>query len=328
MLGGCLPSSCARSDNYSLLPADSLSRQIAASVDPGTLEHIETIDLSDALSMPQTLAVDARTGDVYVAAPRRNRVAHVVKSTNEIRTVEGDFESPYLAGFRGDTLGVFNAFAGRMMLMADGEVLRTIDFDMDRSTSDRMAVLGDRRIFVKDVSESSGATIFVFDDGGRLIEEVPMDGPYWRHSGSLRILDGDVFSISGYRPVLYVLREGRIDTLALVGFDSPMLSRSRRFLEEGNFQPPLLSSSAVVVDDRLFAINLRPGWIQIDTYGRDGRLTDVWIEADPQPNRRFYPVDIDAVPLDDGAIDLYVLVQQPAARISRYRIPPPSVARN
>ncbi len=328
MLGGCLPSSCARSDNYSLLPADSLSRQIAASVEPETLEHIETIDLSDALTMPQTLAVDARTGDIYVAAPRRNRVAHVVRSTNEVRTVEGDFESPYLAGFRGDTLGVFNAFAGRMMLMVDGEVLRAVDLDIGRSMSDRTAVLVDRRIFVKDVSESSGATIFAFDDGGRLVEEIPMDGPYWRHSGSLRTWDGDVFSISGYRPVLDVLRDGRIDSLALVGFDSPMLSRSRRFLEEGDFQPPLLSSSAVVVDDRLFAINLRPGWIQIDTYGRDGRLTDVWIEADPQPNRRFYPVDIDAVETGDGAIDLYVLVQQPAARVSRYRVPPPAGARN
>ena len=328
VLGGCLPSSCARTDNYSLLPADSLSRQVAISVEPGTLEHIATVDLSDALSLPRTLAVHPAGGDMYVASPRHNVVVRVMHATGEIQSIAGEFRSPYLAGFRGDTLGVLSATGDALMMVADGREARTIPLEYEQGDGIRTAVLGDRLIYVKDVSESSGGVVLVFDDAGELVERIAMAGPHWRHSGSLRMWEGDVLSLSGYRPVVDVLRDGRVDTLALVGFDSPMLPRSRRFVEGGNFQPPLLSSSAAVVGDRLFAINMRPGWIQIDAYGRDGMLRDIWLEADPQPGRRFYPVDIDAVASGDGSIDLYVLVQQPSPQVVRYRIPAPAVERN
>src|SRR5690625_7602919 len=87
--------------------------------------------------MPPALAAGPPTRDLFGAPPPRNRVAHVVRSTNEVRTVEGDFESPYLAGFRGDNLGDFNAFAGSMMLMVDCEVFREFDIDIGRRLGDR-----------------------------------------------------------------------------------------------------------------------------------------------------------------------------------------------
>ena len=81
-------------------------------------------------------------------------------------------------------------------------------------------------------------------------------------------------------PLLYptaagplLVRPGAVpDTLALVGFDSPQMVRSHRFLLGEVDQPPLLTSSAAVAGGRLFALNLRGDHVRVDVYGLDGRL--------------------------------------------------------
>ena len=76
-------------------------------------------------------------------------------------------------------------------------------------------------------------------------------------------------SLSGFRPVVNLLprdfRDGTTpDSLALVGFGSPMLERRYAFGQGDATEAPLLTPAAAPVGDTLFVLNLRPGWVQID----------------------------------------------------------------
>lgn len=119
-----------------------------------------------------------------------------------------------------------------------------------------------------------------------------------------------------------------LDSLTLRGFDSPMLSRTRLFTLDELTQPPLLSSSAVAVGERLFVLNMRPGWLRVDVYDRSGELQYILTQPDPQFNTDYFPTDL-AVRIaikGDGAnasgsgtvYELAVSVYKPEPRIDRF----------
>ena len=101
------------------------------------------------------------------------------------------------------------------------------------------------------------------------------------------------------------------DTLALVGFSSPQLPRSAQFERGEVDEPPLLTSSASAVGDRLFVLNLRTDHVRIDVYGRDGRLERVLSTRPVQGPETAFMLDLAARPGPDGSIDLAVLFTRP-----------------
>ena len=140
----------------------------------------------------------------------------------------------------------------------------------------------------------------------------------------LRAWGDTVLSLRGYRPVIDVVTpEGRLDSMSLVGFDSPMLARSRMFLQGVLDRPPLLSSSAATCRDFLFVLNMRPGWLRMDVYDRRGILNHVLTEPDPVFDQSFFSTDVAVECSTPGAYQLAVTIAQPQPRIDLYRWEPP-----
>lgn len=322
VFSGCLPHACSRSDSRALLPSDSLSRAIAVDVPETPLAFLGQTDLEPVLEHPRTLLYSPSHEGVFIADTRTDRLAFI-GADGELREmdVELDSEHPYLSGLRGDTLAVLHPTALRIDFLTDAGRARSVAVDAERSESAlSYAVVGDGAIYLKIVKEDDESRILRVNEDGRVTAEHPLPGPHWRHAGLLRLWGDTLVSLSGYRPVIdIVTAAGVVDTLALHGFDSPMLSRSRQFMMGDVADPPLLTSSAAISGDRLFVLNLRAGWIQIDVYDRAGRLQHILVEPDPQPGRRFYPVDLAVSPADAGLFDLYVLLVQPAARLLHFR---------
>ena len=107
--------------------------------------------------------------------------------------------------------------------------------------------------------------------------------------------------------------------MALLGFDSPMLRRTFAFRQGDARQAPLLSSSAAPAGDRLFVLNMRPGWLRLDVYDRAGRLQHVLVEADPAYNKQFYAIDLAVRMLDGGGYQIAIAVVEPVPEIRLYR---------
>jgi len=112
--------------------------------------------------------------------------------------------------------------------------------------------------------------------------------------------------------------ETQPDSLSLVGFDSPMLDRSRAYAQGDVDKPPLLTASAAPVGDTLFVLNLRPGWVQIDAYDRQGRLLRRLVERHDAGNSDFYPVDLDAR-RTNGGYAFAVAVRSPDPQVEVFR---------
>lgn len=270
-----------------LFPADSLSRRIAEATPIDTLVLVRHID--------STGADEALVGSVQFESDGRLWAADVVNnrltvfdplSGRLLRTVDdSSFAYPYLAGARGDTLGVLNAGNATFDLLADGRVIdsRPLPATPSGDALSFFALLTPRGLFFKHNPDPGAATIVRLDAEGRAAgPEVVLPGPPWRHRGILRMWGDTLLSLSGYRPVVDRLApDGGVDSLALVGFDSPMLPQSRLFALGETSEPPTLVTSAAPAGDRLFVLNVRPGWTRIDVYGRDGRLEGVLIEPNP-----------------------------------------------
>lgn len=324
VFSGCLPHSCSRSDSRALLPSDSLSRAIAAEVPEESLELIRDIPLDALLEHPRSLVYNGATGRVYVADTRTGRIASVDGGGDVAETMrDANVSVPYLAGVRGDSVAVFDPGLLQLHIMPPDGRGRTLDLDVDAPASAlTYATLDDEVIYVKVVEEDAGGLLIEMDGRGAVVEKHALPGPHWRHAGMLRMWGDTLVSLAGYRPVVDVLLpNGRLDTLQLQGFDSPMLGRSRQFVQGQVSDPPLLTSSAGAAGDYLFVLNLRAGWIQVDAYDRSGRLHRVFVQPDPQPGRRFYPVDIAASEIGDGLYDFFVLLLQPSPRLLHYRTP-------
>ena len=145
-------------------------------------------------------------------------------------------------GARGDTLAVLSRGVPRLDLVAGGRIVRQIPLPEGEQPT---ALVTDRAIYYKLVPEA-GATLARLDSTGRSVERYRLAGPHWRHYGFLRAWGDSVLSLSGYRPVIDVLapEADDPDSLALVGFDSPLLVRSWQFAQGEVAEPPLLTSAA------------------------------------------------------------------------------------
>lgn len=324
LLTGCLPSSCQRTQPTDLFPADSVSREIAGRTAVDTLQHIEQTNGPDdhPLAYPRTVRFGSDR-QIYVSDVERNSVLIFDRQgqfTQEIRREE--FSYPYLAGLRGDTLLVFNPEAGRMDFVLGREVVRRVELPEADQGRDVLhyAAATDRALYYKRVEAGAEGVLLRVDNGGSTVDRHRLTGPYWRHAGLLRPWGDSLLSLSGYRPVVDVLSPGgALDTMALTGFDSPMLARSRAFATGDADQPPLLTASAAPSGGYLFTLNMRPGWLRIDVYDRSGRLQHVLTEDNPAADTDFYPVDLDVQQAPDGAYEIAVVSLKPTPLLALYR---------
>ncbi len=325
-LAGCLPHSCSRTESRALLPADSLSRALAAETPEDTLRHVWTAATPEDTPMkhPRTVFFGP-DGRLYVGDTERNSVlvfgddgAFVEEITDEA------FEYPYLAGWRADTLLVFNPTARRLAFVSGGALRRTLATPDDlppRGALQYMAA-SDSALFFKALGQNFEGYLARLDARGRIAERHALTGPYWRYAGMLRLWGDSLLSLSGFRPVIDVLTpDGRLDTLALTGFDSPMLARSRLFLLGETHEPPLLTSSAAASGASLFVLNMRPGWLRIDVYDHAGRLRRILTQENPSFNQEYYPADL-AVRRVGRAFEIAVVAVKPAPSLDRYRWTP------
>ncbi|MFQ5569713.1 MAG: hypothetical protein ACE5G0_08555 [Rhodothermales bacterium] len=324
-LAGCLPSSCRRTESREISPADSLSRQIAGQMTPDTLRLAWQAAGPDAAPMeyPRTLLFGP-DGHLYVSDAQRHSLYTFTAGGTFVEEQTWDGAAyPYLAGLRGDTLLVFNPDAHRLDFVLAGVSVHRVPTPTDLPDAPFQYVRAtDDAIYFKTVGDNFRGYLARLDNQGAMTARVTLPGPYWRHAGLLRTWDDALLSLSGFRPVIDVLSPdltAPLDTLALVGFDSPMLARSYAFMHGDTYEAPLLSPSAVPVGDRLFVLNLRPGWLRIDVYDRAGRLQHILVQEDPGFNTQFYPMDLAVRAPEAGRYEIAVAMVKPVPEIKLYR---------
>lgn len=329
VLAGCLPYSCRRTVPQGLFPADSLSRRIAIHTPSDTLEQLWSTKGPDnrPLKYPNTL-LRRSDGLFFVSDAARNSIYVFSPQGSFLRSIEApSFSYPFLAGFRGDTLVVLNRGSSTLDFVLDGTIVRTISVPKGPGA---MAVATDEAIYYKTVGDDAwlgddvpGYITRIDASGDTTAPHVTLPGPYWRHRGFLRMWGDTLVSLSGYRPVIdMVLPGGELDTLALTGFNSPMLSRSRAFMKDAVDTAPVLTSSAVPADSLLFVLNLRPYQLRIDVYNRRGRLQRIL--QTPQPSSQqapeLFPLDLAAFRDSTGALTFAVVFRQPVPALRLYSI--------
>ncbi len=329
ILSGCLPSSCRREQSRALLPADSLSRALAFSTPEDTLRlhWAHGAEALPGLTFPRTLAFGP-DNHLYASDAQANTILVLDSAGALVQTIEAGFEAPYIAGFIGDTLVVFNPAPARFDFVARGSIVRSVavpGLPADPALLRYGSVWGDGLAF-KGSSESTPPFIVALDRRGAVTGRVTMDEAFWRHAGLLRNTGDTLFSLSFYQPVITRFmrdstRSITREEVPLSGFDSPMLARTRLFLQGEEHEPPLLSPSAAPADTLLFALNMRPGWVQIDAFGTSGKLVRRLVQPQPGLNRNFFPIYL-AARASAGGYDLAVAITQPVPRIVWYRWEP------
>lgn len=326
VLAGCFPSSCRRTETRALFPSDSLSREMAEQTSVDTLRLAWEARTTEAvpLAYPRTVLF-GEDGTVYVGDAERNSLfAFGTDGRYREEIAPEQLDVPYLAGHQGDTLVVFSAGAGRFDFVADGDIVQSADVGADPARQTlQYGAYWKGNLYYKAVGEDAEGYIARLDARGEVAERAVLPGPYWRHAGFLRAWGDSLLSLSGYRPVIDVATEEgdalRLDTLALTGFDSPMLARSRLFTLGEVYDPPLLTASAAAAGDRLFVLNMRPGWLRVDVYNRHGRLQNVLVQENPLIDKNFYPTDIAARRTSGGDYEIAVVVPEPVPRVVLYR---------
>ena len=325
LLAGCLPSSCTRTESQAIAPVDSLSRQMATQMTPDTLRLVRRMagPPEAPLAYPRTVlfgpdgrlfAGDAERNSVYTFAPDGTFLDEITWDGAAI---------PYLAGLRGDTLLVFSPEARRIDFIRRGVSVRHVATPDDLPEGPlQYATATDEAVYVKVTAKNFAGYLARLDAGGRVSARVPLPGSEWRHAGLLRAWGDSLLSLSAFFPIVDVLAPDLatpLDSMALLGFDSPMLRRTFAFRQGEARQAPLLSSSAAPADDWLFVLNLRPGWLRIDVYDRTGRLQHILVEGEPAYDKQFYPIDLAARRSETGGYELAVALLEPVPEIRLYR---------
>lgn len=310
-LAGCTPSGCQRQEPRALFAADSVSKRIAAGVPIDSLvRRFKTRGTGESrLEHPRT--VRFTKDGIVVSDTRRGTLFTFTPDGRLIGESEKLFRYPYLVGAWGDTLAVFDAGAGRLSHMREGRLLWTCMIPADDRKTLRYVAAGPGTTYVKYLPEGSGKRIVRLDGKCRPAGTTPLRGPAWRYAGFLRMLGDTLVSLSGYRPLVdRVLSSGKIDSLQLAGFDSPMLARSRAFILGTIREAPLMSPSAAVHDGRYYVLNARPGWLRVDVYNQNGRLERVLTSTNPEFNRSYYPVDVAVRQGPDGKLLIAIATSQ------------------
>ena len=331
VVSGCLPSSCQRETPHELFPADSLSRGVAEALPADTLALGWQSGGTEAhpLAFPRT-AMFGPEGTLYVSDARRNSLFVFDGATGVLRHEHTNdrLAFPYISGMRGDTLLVFNPEAHHIDFVVEGQPVRQVPTPSGDQIPRRDGLLftaaDSAHLYFKAVGEDFDGYVARLSDDGAIDARAALPQPYWRHAGFLRVWGERLLSLSYYRPVADVLPadwrgDVTADTLAFTGFDSPMLARSRAFVEGEISQPPFLTASAVPVDDRLFVLNLRIGWLQVDVFDRDGQLQHRLLQPRPTIDREFRPVDLAVHRAADGTYRLAIVQTSPEALVRTFR---------
>ncbi len=322
-VSGCLPFSCQPRESNALYPSDSLSRRVAQAspVDTLTLAWVTQGEGGEQLEYPRTLRFGPE-GRIFVSDIEKNQIFEFLPDGILQRTYSSlSYDTPYLAGIQNDTLLVFNPKAGRIDMTVGEESFVYMELPPESTDPDLLNYVAgtSNRIYYKVLGEGFDGYLATLDRNGEVIARTRLTEPFWRYAGMLRLWGSSVVSLSAYRPVVDVLHpEGRLDSLALRGFDSPMLPRSRAFAMGRINQPPMLTSSAAAAGASLFVLNLRPGWLRIDVFGRDGRLERRLVQANPGFERNFYPVDLDVRAPEAGRYEIAVAFYKPEPQIAMY----------
>ncbi|MEM8484474.1 MAG: hypothetical protein AAF564_02940 [Bacteroidota bacterium] len=326
-VSGCFPTACQRRESRALFPADSLSRRLAESTPVDTLSLVwETAGNADQpLQYPRTVLF-GDDDQIYVSDVQQNVVYEFLPTGVLNQTVESTlFSFPYLAGVKGDTLLVLNPDAQRIDFFYEDRSVFQIPTPPDAPSEQRLqyATAAGDNVYFKVIGEGFDGYIAKLDMEGRVVEKSMLEGPLWRHAGMLRIWGDSLISLCGYRPIAdIVLPDGRVDTLNLNGFDSPMLPRSRAFMLGDVDEPPLLMPSAAVTDKHLYALNIRPGWLRIDQFDRNGQLTKRLVQDTPLFSKEFRPVDLDVRVKADSTVELAVIFIEPEPKLALYQFAP------
>lgn len=321
LVSGCLPSSCSRNESRSISAADSLSRAIAAEFPVDTLVVVDRLTPgSDRLAYPRTIGY-APDGTLWVTDTARHILLSIPEGRNEVTprdTLPNAY--PYLAGFRGASVFAFSPSTHRIYELTDGTLRREIELEghLPEKGGLRYAVATESGFAVKVVAPDFDGYLAILDRDGRTVRSIPLSGPEWRYAGLLRATGDEVYSLAGYLPLIDTFHRDEPDSLALIGFDSPMLARTLQFRLGDTNEPPLLSSSAVMAGGYWFVLNMRPGWIQIDVYSLSGDLRYLLTQPDPEFNQEFFPTDLAVHALPDGGFHIAVAVVQPEPRIDRF----------
>lgn len=317
LLTGCLPYGCNRIESRVLLPADSVARALAEAIPVDTLVVLATPGLPEVV-YPRTLAYGP-DGTLWVSDTGENRVLRW-SGDGEAEVLEMDsLRFPYLAGFRNGEPVVFSPADARMAA-AGG----TWSLDTPTDLPNRVlqyAVVSDSLIWMKIAGEGFPSHLVRFAADGSEMDRIALPAPFWRWAGALRLRDDRLVSLSGYRPQVYTFEGGQVDSIRLSGFDSPMLARSRGFLIGEVSQPPLLTPSAAWLGETLFVLNVRPGWLRVDVYDADLKLTRILVEPDPAFGKEFYPTDLAVRRNSSGEVEVAVSLVEPAPGVRRFRVP-------
>lgn len=331
LVAGCLPSS-QREQDLSLLPSDSAGVALAARVPVDTLALVWTreppLPLATGVAWLRPDHPDAR---LAVVETQQGGVALFTPAGRERGRwplPAGSF--PYLAGTAGDTLVVLARGQTRLLWVADGQTVHRVPVPPGTTA----ALVSDSLLFARvggGLDQQPPALVRLGADG-RVQSRHAIRGRPWRAVGYLRRWGSTVLALSGYRPVADVWTPGAgaaLDTLALRGFDSPLLARSAQFVRGDAEQPPLLAASAAALGDHLFVLNLRDDRIRVDVYRRDGRLAYVLVGPEPPMPRRVVAVDLAVRAAKQGGVDIAVVSAQPGglgrgagAQLALYRWQP------
>lgn len=324
-LAGCLPSS-QRENDRSISAADSASAARAATVPVDTLRAVWTAAAPDTDPMPVPSTITWLGDALAVVETQAGSIRRFSSTGAYLDRTDLPAESfPYGAGARGDTLVVFARGSRQLWWVRPGEgIVREAAAPL--GTTVAVAAPGLLAARVGGGPDTLAPAVVRLDASGAEIDRQPLAGPAWRSIGFLRAWGDTVVALSGYRPVIDLVPSGApADTLALVGFDSPQLVRSAQFMRGEVDEPPLLTSSAAPVGDRLFVLNMRTDHVRIDVYGRDGALQRVLMTPVSRAPETVMALDLAARETASG-VELAVLFSRPPgllrtpdSRIALYR---------
>ncbi|MDA0378660.1 MAG: hypothetical protein O2899_04130, partial [Bacteroidetes bacterium] len=227
---------------------------------------------------------------------------------------------PYLAGVDGDSVWVFGPGDRSVRLLVGGEPQDSLRIDLGSGNERALTwVVRSQDGFISKVlDDDSGNHVAWHDASGAVVRRLELPASTWRYAGFLRPDGERLVSLSGFLPWVHLPSETGLDSLRLMGFDSPMLARTLQFERGTTEQPPLLSGSADVAGGWLFVLNMRPGWLHVDVYDRDGTLRYVLTQPDPSFDKEYYPSDVAVRETAPGWFELAVTVTEPETRVDRY----------
>ncbi|MEM0962090.1 MAG: hypothetical protein AAGK21_06055 [Bacteroidota bacterium] len=326
VLGGCLPSS-QRQNDRTISATDSASIALAEQAPVDTLRLVwdASAPETDPMPIPTSLAF---VGDgLAVVESQEGSVRQFDRDgTYRGRTTLPTESYPYVAGARGDTLVVLSRGLEQLLWVVPGEgVARSVPVPQGAqqgvATDSMLAV----RVGGGIDTTTAPAVVWLDERGGERVRQ-PLLGPRWRSIGFARARGDSVLALSGYRPVVDVATEAGADTLALVGFSSPQLVRSAQFMRGDVDEPPLLTSSAATLKDRLFVLNLRTDHLRVDVYDPAGDLQRVLVTPLVRAVETVVAMDLAVRERPDGTVEMAVLwtrppgiLQRPESRVALYR---------